>query len=175
EPGLFAISGQPPATATGVVTFTLRLSGVAGSTDETFTLRVVPGNRAPVVTESLPAQVGFGQTYHGSIRAADPDGDPVRFAKFDGPTALSVAADGSITWTPAAGDVGPVPHSVTVLVTDDRGHDLVLTFPVTVTAGVQTDRLPVVTSLAPVSAVVGEELAFVPSAADPDGDPLTWS
>ena len=51
--------------------------------------------------------------------ASDPDGDELVFSKVSGPAWLEVAADGSISGTPGAGDTGP--NSFTVRATDTGG------------------------------------------------------
>ncbi len=60
---------------------------------------------------------GAAQTLAAS--ASDPDGNPLTFAKLDGPAWLSVAANGALSGTPANGDVGL--NTVLVRVTDSSG------------------------------------------------------
>ena len=62
-----------------------------------------------------------GQLYSATLadHATDPDIDPLSFSKIFGPAWLIVTADGSLSGTPGAGDVGE--HSWTVECTDGKG------------------------------------------------------
>jgi peptidyl-Asp metalloendopeptidase len=75
-----------------------------------------------------------GQAYSGSIAsdASDPDSDALTFAKTSGPTWLSVASNGALIGTPAAGNVGI--NSFTVSVSDGRGGSDTATLQITVLA-----------------------------------------
>jgi peptidyl-Asp metalloendopeptidase len=75
-----------------------------------------------------------GQLYSGSIGsdAADPDSDPLTFAKTSGPAWLSVASNGALSGTPGGGDVGL--NTFAVSVSDGRGGSDTATLQVTVSA-----------------------------------------
>ncbi|HEX9263033.1 MAG TPA: M12 family metallo-peptidase [Candidatus Binatia bacterium] len=75
-----------------------------------------------------------GQAYSGSIasNASDPDADPLTFAKTGGPIWLSVAANGALSGTPGAADLGL--NSLTVSVADGRNGSDTATLQITVIA-----------------------------------------
>jgi hypothetical protein len=62
-----------------------------------------------------------GEFYHDTIEdsAFDPEFDPITYSKVSGPAWLSVAADGTLSGTPASGDTGT--NTWTVQVIDDLG------------------------------------------------------
>jgi len=68
------------------------------------------GNQAPAFTvDPISKANGFADAaYSGSIAsdASDPDADAMTFSKTFGPAWLSVASNGALSGTPAAGDVG---------------------------------------------------------------------
>ncbi len=75
-----------------------------------------------------------GLAYNGSIagNASDPDSDPLTFAKTSGPAWLSVAANGSLSGTPASANIGT--NSFTVGVSDGKGGSDSATLQITVVA-----------------------------------------
>ena len=75
-----------------------------------------------------------GQAYSSSIAsdAGDPDSDVLTFAKTSGPTWLSVASNGTLIGTPAAGNVGS--NLFTLSVSDGRGGSDTATLQITVIA-----------------------------------------
>ena len=93
-------------------------------------------NNPPAFTSDPIAKPNatLGQSYAGSIgvNASDLDSDPMTFAKTSGPTWLSVAANGALTGTPGAADVGT--NSFTVSVSDGRGGADTATLQITVLA-----------------------------------------
>ncbi len=80
-------------------------------------------NNPPAFTSDPIAKpnANQGQSYAASLagNATDPDADPLTFAKSAGPAWLSVAANGTLSGTPSATDVGL--NSFTVSVSDGRG------------------------------------------------------
>ena len=70
---------------------------------------------SPVTKPNAATSVAYGETLAGS--ASDPDvGDTLMFSKVSGPAWLAVAANGALSGTPGAGDLGT--NSFTVRVTD---------------------------------------------------------
>ncbi|MGJ8639542.1 MAG: sulfatase-like hydrolase/transferase [Opitutaceae bacterium] len=92
------------------------------------------GNADPVFTSDpvVKPDAEDGATYSDSIAgdAVDIDMDSMTFAKVSGPAWLSVAANGDITGTPSAGDVGS--NSWTVSVTDSIGSPTTATLEIEV-------------------------------------------
>ncbi len=101
-----------------------------------------PANQAPAFTSDPVSEAGAieGSSYGSSIadNASDPDGDTLSFSKVSGPAWLNIAANGSLSGTPAAGDVGL--NSWTVQVDDGRGGSATATLEINVDpAGTQPE------------------------------------
>jgi hypothetical protein len=75
-----------------------------------------------------------GQNYSGSIatNATDPNGDPITFAKLNGPAWLGIAANGALSGLPLSGDVGT--NSFVVRATDSGGLTNIATLNIKVIA-----------------------------------------
>jgi hypothetical protein len=91
-------------------------------------------NNSPAFTSdpTVKPNGNQGLAYSGSIAgdASDADSDPLTFSKSAGPAWLSVASNGALTGTPAAGDVGL--NNFTVTVSDGRGGIDTATLQITV-------------------------------------------
>jgi hypothetical protein len=107
------------------------------------TAPIVAAFRAGGVTNNPPAftsdpiakpNANQGQVYAGTLSgsANDPDADALTFAKSAGAAWLSVAANGTLSGTPGASDVGL--NSFTVSVSDGRGGSDTATLQITVVA-----------------------------------------
>lgn len=91
-------------------------------------------NRAPAFTASsfTMTNATVSSTYSGSLvaKATDADTDVLTFAKVSGPSWLSIASNGTLSGTPAAGDAGAGSYSVSV--TDPDGQSATATMSITV-------------------------------------------
>lgn len=128
-------------------------------------------NRTPFFTTNpvVKAEAIAGSAYGGTLEddAADPnEGDVLTFSKVAGPAWLGVAADGTLSGTPASGDAGD--NSFTVRVEDPYGS-----------ASESTMLIEVTEALSPIESwrfiSFGEESsnpAIAGDNADPDGDGL---
>lgn len=92
--------------------------------DSTATVAIADSNHAPLWADSPLKWLECAENaaYAGpplATQATDPDGAPLTFVKTGGPDWLVVATDGSLSGTPAAGDVGS--NSFGVRVTDAGG------------------------------------------------------
>ena len=154
--------------------------GLNGGRDLIFSVQATaPVNQAPVFTAD-PINKANGDenvAYSGSIAgdASDPESDPMTFSKVSGPAWLSVASDGTLSGTPAAGNVG---LNVFVVQVDATGGSDTVTLNITVDAA-PVNQAPAFT-VDPVSKANGDEnVAYVGSiatdASDPESDPLTFS
>ena len=89
-----------------------------------FALIRVPFQLAPAFTSDpiIMADTIEGIAYKATIAddANDPENDPLTFWKVSGPAWLKVAANGHLSGTPSASDVGL--NSFTVEVSDDKGN-----------------------------------------------------
>ncbi|QUE52573.1 tandem-95 repeat protein [Luteolibacter ambystomatis] len=91
-------------------------------------------NRAPAFTASsfTMGNATVGSAYSGSLvgKATDADTDVLTFAKVSGPSWLTIASNGALSGTPAAGDAGAGSYSVSV--TDPDGQSATATMSITV-------------------------------------------
>ncbi len=120
------LSGTPTNDDAGDNVFVVRATDASGATDDaTLRITVTNTNDVPVWSSSsfTTASVSRGQPYVGETlagMASDVDaGSTITYSKFSGPAWLAVAADGTLSGTPGAGDSGS--NVFTVRVTDDIG------------------------------------------------------
>ena len=132
-----ALSGTPTQSDVGANVFTVQVDDGNGGTDTaTLNITVVNVNDAPVFTADpinkpdADEGVAYSDTINGS--ATDADSDPLTYAKVSGPAWLTVAANGALSGTPEAGDVGS--NSWTVQVDDGNGGTDQATLEITVVA-----------------------------------------
>jgi hypothetical protein len=168
--GLITWSPTPSQFGTGM--FTVRVQDQFGAQTEVgFRVAVLSDNTRPRL-DAVPAQtVRVGQTLGLTLTATDPDaGDVLVFSRLQGPPALSVAASGALTWTPAASDVGE--SRVRVGVADSDGEVDVGEFSIQVE---RANQPPTIAAIGDRVAVVGRALQVAVVALDPDaGDSLRF-
>ncbi|MBB5353461.1 fibronectin type 3 domain-containing protein [Haloferula luteola] len=118
-----ALAGTPANADVGNNLFVVRVTDPAGATDDANLHITVTNTNDPPVWSVNPisrADVTRDQPYINQTLAglaSDVDaGDTLTFSKVNGPAWLTVAADGALSGTPGAGDVGA--NSFTVRVTD---------------------------------------------------------
>jgi CshA-type fibril repeat protein/VCBS repeat-containing protein len=192
DPVTGVISGtiDRSASVTGPYTVTVTATDPSGlPVSQTFTWGVT--NPAPVTTDDT-ATTAEDTPVSGNVLAndSDPDGDPLAVTGFSvggqnfapGQTAviagigtLTIAADGSYTFTPAANYNGPVP-AVTYTVSDGQGGSDDGTLTLSVTPA--NDPPVVVIQIPGQSDNDGQTIAPVDvsgSFSDPDGDALTFT
>ncbi|BBA70568.1 Ig domain-containing protein [Geobacter sulfurreducens] len=140
-------------------------------TTQSFTITVTDGkvNQAPVIVSSPVMSATEGAPYSYQVVASDPNGDSLTYALSTAPSGMSIAANGTISWTPLASQAGA--HTVVVTVSDGA-LSAVQTFTVTVA---RLNRAPSITSTAITSGSEGAAYGYAVSASDPDGDSLTFS
>lgn len=121
-----ALSGTPGNSDVGSNLFVVRVTDGSGATDDAnLYIAVANANDAPTWgTASLARpDVTRGQplvAYTVAGEASDVDAaDTITYSKASGPSWLAVAADGTLSGTPSAGDVGA--NAFTVRVTDGAG------------------------------------------------------
>ena len=152
---------------------------------------VVSGNnlvlryRAALVTPTFnsnpitgsPARVGIAYSSTLAGLATDPNGDTLTFSKTSGPTWLSVAANGALTGTPAAGDLGT--NGFIVRVSDPALHFSEATLQISVVVnsppGFTSNPITGIGNATVNTAYSGQTLAG--KATDPDlstGDSITF-
>ena len=141
--GLVSISGQnvnyaPAPNWSGTDAFTYTVSdGSEGTATATVTVTNTPVNDSPTFTADPidGVDAAEGHAYAGTLAGSAGDidaGDTLSYSKTGGPSWLAIAADGSLTGTPAGGDVGP--NSFTIRATDGGGAHAEATLLITVAA-----------------------------------------
>jgi hypothetical protein len=164
------LQGTPGVGDVGSSNVTIAVTDGALSASISFTITVASGNRAPTISGNGTRSVAVGQAYSFTPTASDPDGNALTFSSSGRPAWLSFnSATGALSGTPAAGDVGA--STVTITVSDGTLSSS-LSATITVTAA---NRAPTITGNGTQSVAVGQAYTFTPTAADPDGNPLTFT
>jgi PKD repeat protein len=161
----FSDAGSYPASATATT---------SGSSDtENFTINVADTNRPVDLAPIADLTVGEGASATRNVSATDPDGDAITLsASLPAFASLTDNGDGtgSVTASPALGDEGTYPSSVTAnsadATSDTENFDIIVT---------GQNEPPTVVAPATQSVDEGQNLNFAVSATDPDNDPLTLS
>jgi hypothetical protein len=174
------LSGTPTNSDVGANAFTVQVDATGGSDTATLNITVINTNDAPTFTvdpinkPNATVDVAYSDSIAGS--ATDEDaGDTLTYSKVSGPAWLSVAANGDLSGTPGAGDVGA--NSWTVQVDDGNGGTDTATLNITVDAA---PNLPPTFTVDPINEIDATEDAAYSStiaddASDPESDPMTFS
>ncbi|MCZ8133005.1 MAG: putative Ig domain-containing protein [Steroidobacteraceae bacterium] len=173
------LQGTPQASDLGVHPVTLTVSDGQTQSSIAFLLTVERApNRAPEIGGNGAAAVLVGQSYSFTPTASDPEGAVLSFSAEGLPAWLSLdPARGTVAGTPGAGDVG----SVTItLSASDGSLRASISFVVTVGTSVAppavpTNRPPTLVGHGGATVTTGQAYLYVPIAADPDGDRLTFA
>ncbi|MGI9344510.1 MAG: putative Ig domain-containing protein, partial [Gammaproteobacteria bacterium] len=130
-------------------------------------------NQAPVISGTPGTQVMVGNSYVFTPSASDADGDSLTFSITGMPPWASfAAATGQLSGTPADGDVGT--HAgIRISVSDGRDSASLPAFSIVVAPA--PNVVPTISGTPPTSVTAGDAYTFTPSAADADGDSLTFS
>ena len=168
DPVRGTVRWTPGADQFGPATVVLRaVDPFGGSADQSFTLAVVGAGGPPAITSTPPTDAAVGQTYLYAVTAADADGDPLVYSLDAAPAGMTIdPVTGDISWTPAAGQLGP--QAVIVRVSDGAGGFATQAFAVEVVAG-RPNRPPVIDTAPPTDATAGTTLRYTLRATDPDG------
>ncbi|MDB5349719.1 MAG: repeat protein, partial [Planctomycetota bacterium] len=172
----------------GIYPITLRVQdggdgnrGTILAAEESFILTVTAPNDGPTLEFVGDRVAVIGETTSFTLHASDPDFDVLSISADDLPTGAKITPGASygtavFTWTPAPADAGS--HSVTFRVKDngqgDPSQSLADAKTIRVVAR-SSDSTPALDSIAAQVIVVGGRLSLTLSAADADGDPLTYS
>ena len=159
------------------VSFTATDNGNPALSDtETIQISVGNVNRPPVLNPIGARMVDEGQLLQIAIMATDPDADALTIQAANAPAGsqLQDNGDGSATfaWTPAFGDAGNV--DVTFSVTD-AGNPMASDMEtVTITVG-DVNRPPVLAPIGNRAANTNQQVTFLVSGSDPDGNNVSVS
>jgi hypothetical protein len=154
--------------------------GQSTSSLEPFTLAVVDtgtlvdtGNSPPTISGTPATQVTVGNAYSFTPSAADADGDRLTFSITNKPAwATFNTSTGALSGTPSASHVG-TSSSIRIAVSDGQDSATLPAFTITVNG--LPNRAPTISGTPTPQVTVGSAYSFTPSAADADGDRLTFS
>ena len=167
------LSGTPPLGSAGVYgNIVISASdGALSSSLPAFAITVT-ANRAPSIAGAPATTATVGQAYLFTPSAIDVDGDALTFSISNKPPWLAFSASsGRISGTPGAAAVGEY-VGIVVSVSDGFASTSLPAFSIVVEAG---NGAPTISGTPSANVVEGQAYAFVPTATDPDGDPLTFS
>jgi hypothetical protein len=139
-----------------------------------FSISVTAGaNKAPTITGAPSTSVTAGSAYSFMPTAADGDGDMLSYSIQNKPTwaAFSIAT-GALTGTPTTAQVGTYANII-ISVSDGKATTALAAFSISVTS--VANKSPTISGSPTTSLNVGSAYSFTPSAADGDGDTLTFS
>jgi hypothetical protein len=132
-------------------------------------------NRAPTISGVPASSVVAGSAYAFQPTAYDADGQTLKFTIANKPLwATFSSTTGRLSGTPSSAYVGTY-SSITITVSDGRAKATLAPFSISVTAPVPANRAPTISGSPVVAAEAGQAYAFRPTAADADGDTLTYS
>ncbi len=127
-----------------------------------------PVNRAPVLESVGDRTVTINTQLSFTVRASDPEGDPLTFSANNLPAGATFVNQ-IFTWTPTSDQVGN--YQVTFTVSDEKAQASA-----TITVVVERpNTAPVLAPIAGQSTSENAPLSFTVSAADAEGDPITYS
>jgi hypothetical protein len=148
------------------------------SAPDSVTITTVSGNRAPVANGDA---YSVAQDTTLEVNAAsgvlandtDADGDPLTAAIVNVPVhgVVALNANGSFTYSPAAGYSGP--DSFTYTANDGKANSNVATVSLIVTPVTPTNHAPVANAGSDQSVTVGQTVQLAGSCSDADNDPTT--
>ncbi len=112
------INWIPQSAHIGDVDVTVSVDdGKGGSASQSYTITVISGNEAPVITSTPLTQATVGVLYGYDVNATDADGDALTYDLANAPSGMMIDnASGMIEWTPGTAQTGS--HSVSVEVSD---------------------------------------------------------
>ena len=130
-----------------------------------------PVNRAPVFISKPPLQASEGVAYRYTPEVDDLDGDLLSFVLVKGPGGMQLSSTtGALYWLVGHKSAGI--HAVTLRVTDEKKASASQSWTITVA---KTNAAPNISSLPSTAAKPGVAWSYQVVAADPDGDPLSYS
>jgi hypothetical protein len=177
-PATGQLTGTPTAndvaTTTGIV---ISVSdGDVSASLTAFDLQVVttaPTNRAPTIAGTPATTATAGTAYSFRPVGNDADGNTLQFSILNKPTwATFSTTNGRLAGTPGASDVGTSAR-ITISVTDGTDSASLPAFTIQVSAA--PNRPPTISGTPGLSVTVSSAYAFQPTAADADGNTLTFS
>jgi hypothetical protein len=171
-----ALSGTPTAANAGTyANITIMVTdGPKKASLAPFSISVSStANRAPTISGTPPTAVTVGQAYSFRPTAADADKNTLGFSIANKPVwATFSSVTGQLSGTPTSAHVGSY-ASVTISVSDGKASAKLAPFAINVAAA--ANKVPTISGTPQTSVNAGSAYAFRPTAADADGDTLTFS
>ncbi len=171
-----ALSGTPTAANVGTYSnIQIRVSdGKLSVGLAPFTITVTgSANRAPTISGTPSTSVTAGQAYSFRPTAADADNNTLGFSIQNRPTwATFSSVTGQLSGTPTATNVGTY-SNIVISVSDGKTSTALAPFSITVANA--PNRAPTISGTPSTSVNAGSAFAFRPTAADADGDTLTFA
>jgi hypothetical protein len=175
----------PKVTVNTAFTFRVTVSdGKGGTATGSISVNVTaPINRNPTLSQApqaSPSSVTGAAPVQLSVTATDPDGDPLTYAWTQTPAspagAFSSTSTNNPTWTSPVVSTAQR-FTLKVTVTDGQGGSVVGTVDVDVAPPIPQNNNPTLTGPAasPTTLMAQQSTSLTLTAADPDGDPLTYS
>ncbi|MBM4220217.1 MAG: hypothetical protein FJ171_11465 [Gammaproteobacteria bacterium] len=129
-------------------------------------------NQAPVISGTPAAVAPVGQSYSFTPTASDPEGKAISFSVANKPPWASFSTStGRLSGTPSNAAIGE--HvDIVIAVSDGVLTAALAPFSIIVSAA---NQAPTIGGTPATSALEGQAYAFTPTAADADGDALTFS
>jgi hypothetical protein len=162
------ITWANPRTGSHEIILQVRDAYGAATTQE-YDLEVgeVPLNQAPVIGSTPIFTVDTNGEYRYPVVATDADGDALFYEIIDGPTGVTIDAEGLVTWSePVAGN-----HRIVIGVRDDQGLGAAQGYQLVA----QANQAPVLRSTTPpATAIADTEYAYDVIAQNPEGGELTY-
>jgi hypothetical protein len=170
------LSGTPTAANVGAfANILISVSdGTASASLPAFTIAVsAPANLPPTISGAPATTATAGVAYSFTPTASDPDGGTLTFAIANRPSwAAFNSATGRLSGTPAAANVGTFAN-IAISVSDGSASASLPSFAIAVAA--PPNRPPTISGTPATSVLQGTLYTFQPTAADPDGNTLTFS
>lgn len=167
------LSGTPGSGSAGAYA-DIRITVSDGSLSATlaaFTITVLPGNRAPVISGSPVTTGREGIAWSFQPTASDPDGNALTFSIANRPAwATFNAGTGRLSGTPPAGSASTY-SGIVISVSDGAASASLPAFSIAVAA----NRAPVIGGTPAATVTAGQAYSFTPTASDPDGNALSFS
>ena len=171
-----ALTGTP--TSANIGTFAGIVIAVSDGTSTTalpvFSIQVQsPPDHAPVIGGTPSTNVVAGASYSFTPTASDPDGDALTFSVANRPSWASFSnTTGQLSGTATTGNVG-IFSGIVISVSDGTLTTSLPPFAIAVSA--PPNPPPTISGTPATSANAGTAYSFTPTAADPNGNPLTFS
>ncbi len=167
---------SPTQSQVGRQAFTLTARDRAGlTTSQHFTVTVSAVNDPPAIGSRADSTAFEDRAWTYTLVATDVDGDSLRYELAGAPGGMRIDAAGIITWTPTGADAGR--HTARVRAIDPLGLYAEQVFALTVIAVNDPPQLVTVTPAldAPVAVIRGESVTLAVTAADEEGDTLSYA